>query len=137
MSCSSSNGGYDQIICNPSDKKIENGDILIIDTGTTLDGYFCDFDRNYGFGNITEQANKAYQILWEASEKAFEKARPGYTCADISNTMNAVLNKYNTNLKKLNEIIDVIEDKLLADGFTSTQVLNLTSSIIFWLFVLK
>ena len=35
---------------------------------------------------------------------------------------------YNTNLKKLNEIIDVIEDKLLADGFTSTQVLNLTSN---------
>ena len=96
MSCASGQGGYDQIISDPTEKKLENGDILIIDTGTTLDGYFCDFDRNYGFGNITEQANKAYQILWEASEKAFEKARPGYTCADISNTMNAVLNKYNT-----------------------------------------
>ena len=34
---------------------------------------------------------------------------------------------YNTNLEKLNKKLDAIEDKLLADGFTSMQVLNLTS----------
>ena len=93
MSCASGQGGYDQIICDPSEKKLQNGDVLIIDTGTTLDGYFCDFDRNYGFGNIRKETNDAYSTLWEASEKAFEKAKPGFTCADISNTMNSVLNK--------------------------------------------
>ena len=95
MSCASGQGGYDQIICDPSEKKLQNGDVLIIDTGTTLDGYFCDFDRNYGFGNIRKETNDAYSTLWEASEKAFEKAKPGFTCADISNAMNSVLNKSN------------------------------------------
>ena len=92
MSCASGEGGYDQIICDPSEKKLQDGDILIIDTGTTLDGYFCDFNRNYGFGKIKKEANKAYLTLWEASEKALEKAKPGFTCADISNAMSSVLN---------------------------------------------
>ena len=95
MSCASGEGGYDQIICDPSEKKLLDGDILIIDTGTTLDGYFCDFDRNYGFGNINKEANDAYLILWEASEKALEKIKPGFTCSDISNAMSSVLNKFN------------------------------------------
>tara|TARA_B110000438_G_scaffold286321_1_gene317416 strand:+ start:1817 stop:2971 length:1155 start_codon:yes stop_codon:yes gene_type:complete len=95
MSCTSGQGGYDQIICDPSEKKLQNGDILIIDTGTTFDGYFCDFDRNYGFGNINKKTTDAYQTLWEASEKAFEKAKPGFTCADISNAISSVLNKSN------------------------------------------
>ena len=95
MSCASGEGGYDQIICDPSEKKLVDGDILIIDTGTTLDGYFCDFNRNYGFGNINKEANDAYLTLWEASEKALEKVKPGFTCSNISNAMNLVLNKSN------------------------------------------
>ena len=95
MSCASGNGGYDQIICDPSEKKLKAGDVLIIDTGSTLDGYFCDFDRNYGFGHIKKEVNEAYLTLWQASEKALEIAKPGNTCANISNAMNLVLNKSN------------------------------------------
>ena len=95
MSCASGKAGYDQIICNPTEKKLQDGDVLIIDTGTTLDGYFCDFDRNYGFGNINKDVKNAYLTLWEASEKALEKVRSGLTCADINNAMSSVLNKYN------------------------------------------
>ena len=29
---------------------MNNGDVLVIDTGTRFDGYFSDFDRNYAFG---------------------------------------------------------------------------------------
>ena len=93
MSCASGQGGYDQIICDPSDKKIEDGDILIIDTGTTCDGYFCDFDRNFGFGNISDESQDAYTVLWEATEKGLEKAKPGSTCADINNAMLSILKK--------------------------------------------
>ena len=93
MSCASGQGGYDQIICDPSDKKIEDGDILIIDTGTTYDGYFCDFDRNFGFGKISKESQDAYTVLWEATEKGLEKAKPGSTCSDINKAMLSVLKK--------------------------------------------
>jgi Xaa-Pro aminopeptidase len=43
-------GGYDNIIMGPTDRVLGAGDVLIIDTGTTFDGYFCDFDRNFAFG---------------------------------------------------------------------------------------
>ncbi|WP_353885776.1 M24 family metallopeptidase, partial [uncultured Microbacterium sp.] len=36
------------------EKQLNNGDILIIDTGSTVNGYFCDFDRNFGFGKISQ-----------------------------------------------------------------------------------
>ena len=91
MSCASGQGGYDQIICDPTNKKIEDGDVLIIDTGTTFDGYFCDFDRNFGFGNITNETKDAYAILWEATEKGMQSAKPGVTCADVCNSMLKIL----------------------------------------------
>ena len=68
MACASGQGGYDQIISNPTEKKLESGDILIIDTGSTLNGYFCDFDRNFGFGKINKSSIDAYRRLWEATE---------------------------------------------------------------------
>ena len=96
MSCASGPGGYDQIICDPSDRKLQNGDILVIDTGTTLDGYFCDFDRNFGFGKIDEKALEAYNLLWEATEMGIKAAKPGNTCKDINQVMQKTLKQNNS-----------------------------------------
>ncbi|MEE8505001.1 MAG: Xaa-Pro peptidase family protein, partial [Kiloniellales bacterium] len=54
-------GGYDNIIMGPTDRVLENGDVLIIDTGTTFDGYFCDFDRNFAFGPPSDEARRAHE----------------------------------------------------------------------------
>jgi len=97
MSCASGQGGYNQIICDPSEKKITDGDILIIDTGSTFDGYFCDFDRNYGFGKINKESQDAYNVLWEATEKGLEQAMPGSTCKEISEAMLSILQKAGLN----------------------------------------
>ena len=95
MSCASGLGGYDQIICDPSEKKLNEGDVLVIDTGTTYDGYFCDFDRNFGFGKISDDVIKTYDILWEALEIGMQSAKPGNTFADINNAMAKILEKNN------------------------------------------
>ena len=44
-------GGIDDIIRQPTDREIVDGDMLIFDTGSTFDGYFSDFDRNFAFTN--------------------------------------------------------------------------------------
>lgn len=93
MSGNSGKGGYNQIICDPSEKKLRNGDVLVIDTGSTKEGYFSDFNRNYGFGKISNDTKSAYKVLWEATEAAIEKARPGVTCSEIANTMSQIINK--------------------------------------------
>ena len=94
LACTSGNNGYDQIICDPTDKKTSNGDVLIIDTGSTKDGYFCDFNRNYGFGKIAEETKDCYSCLWQATERAIAIAKPGVSCSDLNNEMLKVLNQF-------------------------------------------
>jgi Xaa-Pro dipeptidase len=85
--------GYGSIIMGPTDKIIEKGDLFIIDTGSVFDSYFCDFDRNYAFGSIGDEAKKAYRVAYEATEAGFNAAQVGNTTSDIFNAMNSVLQK--------------------------------------------
>jgi len=84
-------GGYDNIIMGPTDRVIKNGDILIIDTGTTFDGYYCDFDRNYAFGRPDDDAQRAYDVVFQATEAGLAAARPGATTTDLWRAMNEAL----------------------------------------------
>ena len=97
LSCASGINGYNQIICNPSEKKIGDGDILIIDTGSTLNGYYCDFDRNFGFGNINQKSLDAYNKLWNATEKTLEIIKPGISCKEVYETLSK--NLFSSNFK--------------------------------------
>ncbi|SKA53208.1 M24 family metallopeptidase [Enterovibrio nigricans] len=83
--------GYDSIIMGPTDRIIEDGDVLIIDTGAKRDGYFSDFDRNWAFGSASEQTKDAYRAVYDATTAGFEAARPGATTSDIYNAMWKVL----------------------------------------------
>ena len=87
----SGQGGVSQIVCGPTDRILDDGDILFIDTGSTFDGYFCDFDRNYAFGRVASDVEKVYQILWQATEIGIKTAMPGATTNDIFNAMNKVI----------------------------------------------
>ena len=87
----SGKGGVPQIVCGPTDRILDNGDILFIDTGSTFDGYFCDFDRNYAFGKVTSDVEKVYHVLWQATEVGIKTAIPGATTNDIFNAMNKII----------------------------------------------
>ena len=91
----SGKGGVSQIVCGPSDRIIENGDILFIDTGSTFDGYFCDFDRNFAFGSTTSEVEKVYEILWHATDAGINAAKPGASTFDIFNSMNKIISDGN------------------------------------------
>ncbi|UUX49621.1 Xaa-Pro peptidase family protein [Nisaea acidiphila] len=84
-------GGYGDIISPPSERKVRDGDVLILDTGTLLDGYFCDFDRNYAIGAPSEAVAAAYRTVYAATEAGLAAARPGATCADLFRAMADVL----------------------------------------------
>ena len=84
-------GGYGDIISPPAGRAIQAGDVLIFDTGCLYDGYFCDFDRNWGFGDVEDSAKRAYEVVWNATEAGLAAAKPGATCAGIFRAMQAVL----------------------------------------------
>ncbi|MGR3984070.1 MAG: Xaa-Pro peptidase family protein [Gammaproteobacteria bacterium] len=87
----SGRGGYDNIVMGPGERRLEHGDLLIIDTGSTWDGYFCDFDRNFAFGEADAAARAAYDCAWRATEAGLRAARAGATTSDLWRAMNRVL----------------------------------------------
>ena len=83
--------GYNNIIMGPTDRRLENGDLLIVDTGTTFDGYYCDFDRNFAFGHASDNARQAYDTVFKSTDAGFEAAKPGATTSDIWHAMWSIL----------------------------------------------
>jgi Xaa-Pro aminopeptidase len=84
-------GGYIDVISPPSRRPLRAGDVLMLDTGCTWDGYFCDFDRNWAIGRADDTARRAYDVLWRATEAGVETARPGNTCRDLFDAMRSVI----------------------------------------------
>lgn len=84
-------GGYADVISPPSRKPLKKGDVLMMDTGCTWDGYFCDFDRNWAIGHADDNAKRAYDVLWRATQAGIEASVPGNTCRDLFNAMSTVI----------------------------------------------
>ncbi|MGR3617731.1 MAG: M24 family metallopeptidase [Paracoccaceae bacterium] len=84
-------GGYHDVISPPSRKPLEPGDILMMDTGSVWDGYFCDFDRNFAVSHADDLSRRAYDTLWRATEAGLEAFKPGATCRDLFIAMRSVI----------------------------------------------
>ncbi len=84
-------GGVAQIVCGPHDRALEEGDILFIDTGSTFDGYFCDFDRNYAVGRVADEAHRVHEALWLATEAGIAAAVPGARTDDVWRAMSRII----------------------------------------------
>lgn len=87
----SGRGGYETISSNPGGCLLEGGDVLIIDTGSTVDGYYCDFDRNFAFQRLDDPARHAYDLVYAATDAGIAAARPGQTASDVWYAMAASL----------------------------------------------
>ncbi|WP_122074717.1 Xaa-Pro peptidase family protein [Pseudophaeobacter sp. EL27] len=84
-------GGYVDVISPPSRRPLQMGDVLMLDTGATWDGYFCDFDRNFAIGAADDAARRAYDVLWRATEAGLAAAKPGNTCRDLFQAIQSVI----------------------------------------------
>ena len=84
-------GGYGDVISPPGQTPLKAGDVLMLDTGSSLQGYFCDFDRNFAIGTVLPEAQAAHQKLWDATQAGLEAARSGLTCAELFAAMSVVL----------------------------------------------
>ncbi len=85
--------GYADVISPPTSRPLARGDVLMLDTGCTWDGYFCDFDRNWAIGRADDRAKRAYDVLWRATEAGIAAARPGARCRHVFTAMSEILSK--------------------------------------------
>lgn len=72
----------------PSSKRIlKKGDIVSIDTGVELNGYYGDSAVTVGVGELTESARKLLRVTQESLELAIQQVRAGNRLFDICSTV--------------------------------------------------
>ncbi len=85
--------GYADVISPANEKELQEGDILMLDTGVVWDGYFCDYNRNFAIGNPSELASDAHRKLMHAVHAAQAMAKPGIKASDLFHAMNKMVAK--------------------------------------------
>jgi methionyl aminopeptidase len=68
-------------------RKLRKGDIVSIDTGVSLNGYFGDSAVTVPVGEVSERTKKLLQVTREALEMAIEKVRAGNRLFDVCGTV--------------------------------------------------
>lgn len=87
----SGSGGLDEIVSAGGHRVLSPGDVFFVDTGATVDGYFCDFDRLYAVDHVSDACARAHDALWRATEAGLAAAHPGSTTEDLWAAMQTVL----------------------------------------------
>jgi len=64
-------------------RKLKEGDIVSIDCGVILDGYYSDAAITLPVGKVSAQAEKLLKVTEESLHRAIEKVRSGNTLGDI------------------------------------------------------
>jgi len=68
----------------PSDRHLQDGDIISLDFGVILNGYYGDAAVTYPVGNIEPQAEKIIKVVEESLYKGLEQVKEGNRISDIS-----------------------------------------------------
>jgi methionyl aminopeptidase len=90
--------GYPCVLCTsineevvhgiPSGKRrIEEGDILSLDFGVEMEGYYGDAAVTIPVGKIAPEAERLLRVTRESLDRAIEQARPGNRLSDISHAV--------------------------------------------------
>ena len=73
------------------DRALAEGDVVLIDTGTRLDGYNSDITRTYVFGEPTAEVRRIWDIEKAAQAAAFDAAVLGQPCESVDAAARKVL----------------------------------------------
>jgi Xaa-Pro dipeptidase len=75
----------------PSDRPLQNGDLLILDWGGTVEGYISDLTRTFAVGEVEPEFHRIHQLVLEANAAAVVRAAPGVTAASVDNGARQVI----------------------------------------------
>lgn len=78
----------------PGPRRLNEGDIIGIDVGATLNGYIGDAARTFGVGKISEEAQRLLTATQEALDKGLQAARHNGFVGDIGAAVEAHANRF-------------------------------------------
>jgi len=76
-----------------SEKKINEGEIVVIHLGATYQGYCSKMCRSVAVGSVPTEQERIYSVLLEAQERAIKILLPGVTAAEVDEAARQVVEK--------------------------------------------
>ena len=67
----------------PGEQQLQDGEIVLIDTGCRVQGYNSDITRTYAFGTPTQEQRRVWDVEKKAQAAAFAAVKPGVPCEEI------------------------------------------------------
>ena len=78
---------------SPSDRKLQAGDMLVVDWGAAYDGYISDLTRTFAVGEVDDEFRKIHKIVQEANAAGRAAGKPGVPCANVDIAARTVIEK--------------------------------------------
>ncbi|MDY3939343.1 MAG: type I methionyl aminopeptidase [Spirochaetia bacterium] len=78
----------------PGNRRLEEGDIVGMDLGINLNGFFSDMARTFPVGKVCADAEKLMKVTFECLDKGIAAARFGNRIKDISRAVSAHARAY-------------------------------------------
>ncbi len=78
---------------SPSNRKIQPGDLLVVDWGAAVDGYISDLTRTFAVRDVQEEYRKIHQVVLEANAAGRAVGKPGLACAVVDQAARKVIER--------------------------------------------
>lgn len=78
---------------SPTDRKLGEGDLLVVDWGASFGGYIADLTRTFAVGKVEEEYQKIHQIVMQANAAGRAAVRPGDPCSVVDFAARQVIEK--------------------------------------------
>lgn len=78
---------------SPSERRLQAGDMLVIDWGAGFDGYISDLTRTFAVGEVDAECQKIHKIVQEANAAGRAAGKPGAPCAAVDKATRDVIEK--------------------------------------------
>ena len=75
----------------PGDHRVDDGDLISVDVGITLDGLIADSAYTFPVGEVSDEARRLLDVCQQARDAGIEQARVGNHVGDISHAVQAVV----------------------------------------------
>lgn len=76
---------------SPSNRPLSPGDLLVIDYGAYVDGYFSDITRTFAIENVAPQYHQIATIVHRANQAARKAVKPGATADHVDHTARDII----------------------------------------------